>query len=75
MAVDLIASDGTAVSAHGGVAEKLLASNMNPNVLRTNAVLRKDEWEQLDAAVVNIARERLSAVSDLVRERSRLRGC
>ena len=66
MAVDLIASDGTAVSAHGSVAEKLLSSGMNPNVLRTNAVLRKDEWEQLDSAVVNIARERLNAVSDLV---------
>ena len=66
MAVDLIASDGTTVSAHGSVAERLLANDMNPGALRTNAVLRKDEWEQLDAAVVEIARERLNAVGDLV---------
>ena len=57
---------GPAVSAYGSVAEKLLASNMNPSSLRTNAVLRKDEWEQLDSAVVEIARERLNAVGDLV---------
>lgn len=66
MAVELITSDGSTVSAHGGVAQRLLAADMNPNALRTNAVLRKDEWEQLDAAVVNIARERLNAVSDLM---------
>ena len=40
--------------------------DMNPAALRTNAVLRKDEWEQLDTAVVEIARERLNAVGDLV---------
>ena len=66
MTIDLIASDGAAVSAYGSVAEKLLANNMNPSSLRTNAVLRKDEWEQLDTAVVEIARERLNAVGDLV---------
>ena len=66
MTIDLITSDGTAVSAYGSVAEKLLASNMNPSSLRTNAVLRKDEWEQLDTAVVEVARERLNAVGDLV---------
>ena len=66
MTIDLITSDGNAVSAHGGVAEKLLSNGMNPAALRTNAVLRKDEWEQLDTAVVEIARERLNAVGDLV---------
>ena len=32
MALDLITSDGTAVSAHGSVAEKLLSTGMNPAV-------------------------------------------
>ena len=66
MAMDLIMAGGGEVSARGGVAERLLAKGMDVNALRTNAVLRKDEWEQLDAALINIARERLNAVSDLV---------
>ena len=32
----------------------------------TNALLRKDEWLQLDKTVIDIARNRLGAVSDLV---------
>ena len=66
MPTDLITSDGQTISSEGGLAERLLANQMNPASLRTNAVLRKDEWEQLDTVVVEIARERLSAVSDLM---------
>lgn len=52
--------------AYGDVARVLLNNNMDPAALRTNATLRKDEWKQLDEAVVQIARQRLVGVSDLV---------
>jgi uncharacterized linocin/CFP29 family protein len=51
---------------HGSVAARLLANQMNPGALRTNAVLRKDEWKHLDEAVVDISRQRLVGVNDLV---------
>lgn len=63
--MDFIFSDSGAPQATGGVASLLLNNDMNINSLRTNAVLRKDEWELLDRAVVQIARERLPAVQDL----------
>ena len=47
-------------------AQRLLASNMNVNALRTNATLRKDEWKKLDEAIVAIARDRLTGYSDLL---------
>lgn len=50
----------------GNVAARLLAANMDPNVLRTNDTLRKDEWIDLDNAVIKIARERLVVVQDLI---------
>jgi hypothetical protein len=44
----------------------MLANNMNPDALRANATsLREKEWEQLDAAVVHVARPALSAINDL----------
>ena len=51
---------------HGSIAQKLLAANMDPNVLRTHATLRKDEWEELDEAVVRVSEERLVGVMDLI---------
>ncbi len=53
-------------TATGSVAVRLLNSGMNVNALRTNAVLRKDEWNVLDTSVVMAARERLSAAADLI---------
>lgn len=56
----------------GDVAHRLLAANMNPEALRpvspmvANATLRKDEWKQMDAALLPIARQRLVAVQDLI---------
>jgi len=50
----------------GSVAQKLLASNFKINALRTNASLRKDEWELLDSVIVQVARIRLRAVADLM---------
>ena len=46
-------------------AKELIASGMNVNSLRTNALLRKDEWLQLDEVVVDIAKKRLNGIADL----------
>ena len=61
---DVISGDG--MSAHGSIAARLLSSGFNVNSLRTNAVLRKEEWELLDAAIIEVARERLIGVGDLL---------
>ena len=44
----------------------LVNSDMDPEVLRTNATLREDEWKQVDTTVVDVARARLVGVSDLI---------
>ena len=66
MTIDVISAQDGTVSGHGNVAERLIANNMDVSALRTNAVLRKDEWEQLDAALISVARERLTAAADLM---------
>ena len=66
MTIDIISGQDGTVSGHGSVAERLIANNMDVSALRTNAVLRKDEWEQLDAALISVARERLTAAADLM---------
>lgn len=66
MPLDLITNQGGQRVAYGSVAERLLANGMDPTNLRTNAVLKKDEWILLDTAVVTVARERLQAAADLV---------
>lgn len=43
----------------------LLASGLNINSLRTNSLLRKDEWEMLDDRVVEIAANTLRGIADL----------
>ncbi len=48
------------------VAQALIANGMNPNALRTNATLRKDEWKQFDEAIIKVAQERLVGVADLM---------
>ena len=42
-----------------------LSSGMNINSLRTNTLLRKDEWELLDDRVVEIAANTLRGIADL----------
>jgi len=64
--VDVLSQDGNSVNASGGVAERLLASGFNVEALRTNDVLRNREWIQFDQAVVNVARERLVGIADLM---------
>ena len=53
-------------TAFGTVAERLLANGMDVNALRTATTLQKDEWIQLDTVVVEVARERLVGVADLI---------
>lgn len=66
--VDYITGDahGLITGGTGNVAQTLIANNMNPMALRTNATLLKDEWIELDTAIVNIARERLVVAGDLL---------
>ena len=52
--------------AYATVAQALLANGMNPNALRTNATLRKDEWKQFDEAIIMVAQNRLVGVADLM---------
>ena len=44
----------------------LLANGMDINRLRTNAVLQKDEWVEMDERVIQIAQERLTVTQDLI---------
>lgn len=44
---------------------QMLNNGLNINQLRTNALLRKEEWIEFDTTVVDIARARLNAVGDL----------
>lgn len=46
-------------------AERLMASGLNVNALRTNSLLRKDEWKHYDTAVIDAAQQRMVGVSDL----------
>lgn len=64
--VDVLSAAGETTSASGNVAQRLLESNFNVEALRTNDVLRNREWIQFDQAVINVARERLVAINDLV---------
>ena len=58
-------ADGIIQAPVNSVAGTLLANGMSANALRSNATLRKDEWELLDTRVIEVARERLGAVADL----------
>lgn len=53
------------MDAGGSSAQKLLAANMDPAVLRSNRLLRKDEWIALDEAIVRVTETRLRAIADL----------
>ncbi len=64
--VDLISAQGGSLVSTGDVATRLMKSGFNINALRTNDVLRKDEWSQLDTTLIEVARQRLPLVSALV---------
>lgn len=64
--MDLITPNGGGFQGQGDVATRLLSTGFNVNALRTNNVLRKEEWIQFDEKVVNVARQRLVGVADLL---------
>ena len=46
-------------------AHRLASSGMNTNSLRTNALLRDDEWKRIDDRVLAVARGQLRGIQDL----------
>lgn len=65
--VNLITNQGIQGMSGGlSVMQSLMSSNFNVESLRTQALLRKDEWIQYDQAIVNVARQRLVGVADLM---------
>ncbi len=65
--VDFLTPNGSGgYTASGGLAAELANAALNINQLRTNDTLRKDEWLEIDRAVIEIARDRLTGVTDLV---------
>lgn len=64
--VDVIGARSGGAFASGGVAQRLLANGFDASALRTNDVLRKEEWIKFDTSVVEIARQRLIGVQDLL---------
>jgi uncharacterized linocin/CFP29 family protein len=45
--------------------QRFMNSGLKVNSLRTNSLLRKDEWIELDRRIVDIARSRLTGIMDL----------
>jgi len=64
-AVDSIMRQNGRLTVNGSAAQRLLANQMNVSALRTNALLRKDEWKHYDMAIVKVALERLNGIADL----------
>lgn len=49
----------------GSAPARLLNAGFNINALRTNALLRHEEWLEIDRTVVDVARQRLNGIADL----------
>jgi hypothetical protein len=65
--VDVITGlGGSGAQAFGSVAARLMNGDFKANSLRTLDLLRKEEWLLFDTAIVDVARERLGLVQDLV---------
>lgn len=64
--IDVLSREGNSFKASGGTAMRLLQADMNVNALRTLDVLRKEEWIQYDQALIEVARQRLTGVDDLM---------
>lgn len=65
--VDIIQGNGKGGAiGMGAVAQALMANNFNVNALRTQALLRKDEWVLYDKKVIEVAQHRLIGVGDLM---------
>ena len=66
MTGNALISKPNALVAANGPGQLLMANGWNPQVLRDQSVLRKDEWIEFDDVLVPIARQRLRGVNDLV---------
>lgn len=53
------------IKSGGTTAQRLMASGLNVNSLRTNTLLRKEEWIHYDKAVIEAAQQRMVGVADL----------
>lgn len=62
----LMANAGATPTSFGSVAQRLLANGFNINALRTNDVLRKEDWLMFDRVVVEVTRAQLIGVADLM---------
>jgi uncharacterized linocin/CFP29 family protein len=56
----------TEIGGNGSIASRLLNNGMNVNALRTNTLLRKDEWIHFDEALIPAVQDRLVGVGDLM---------
>ncbi len=56
----------TANPASGSVGARLMANNFQPEALRTNALLTRDEWKVYDDAIIRVTQENLRGVADLL---------
>lgn len=63
--MDTISKSGNSMSGSGDVAQRLMEANFNVSALRTQDVLRKDEWVNFDSAILAVATTRLVGVADL----------
>lgn len=65
--LDIIQGNGSGGAiGMGAVAQAMLANGFNVNALRTQALLKKDEWVRYDSAVLEVAQKRLVGVADLM---------
>ncbi len=55
----------TANPASGSVGARLIANNFQPEALRTNTLLTRDEWKVFDDAIIKVVQENLRGVADL----------
>lgn len=62
-----IDTDGTpCITCYKGSGDPKLADNWVTSPINTNALLRRDEWKQLDDVLVEVGRTRLGGVQDLI---------
>lgn len=64
--VDYVVNQGGGFQGVGPLAQMILNGNFNVQQLRPNNSLQKDEWIKLDEALVEVARQRLIGVGDLM---------
>jgi len=62
-----IAEDGQAyISSYKGYGDPKVAENWVLNQINTNALLRRDEWKQLDDVLIEVGRQRMGGIEDLI---------